>query len=108
VLAAVGLTVADMFPDRTHATPGERFALNARDVLRGIEFDLVVIVQCARCIRRGDVLDAVAWSRFDLAVERVFAAVDSQRGRAMNGKKGHSEQFVKLPHRVIDGPSSCY
>jgi hypothetical protein len=60
VLAAVGLTVADMFPDRTHATPGERFALNARDVLRGIEFDLVVIVQCARCIRRGDVLDAVA------------------------------------------------
>ncbi|QBP09197.1 hypothetical protein [Cupriavidus metallidurans] len=22
----------------------------------------------------------------------------------MNGKKGHSEQFVKLPHRVIDSP----
>lgn len=75
ILAALGMDMSDLFPRRTwpaHPHPRERF--NAQDVLGAIVGEVTVVTATVRAVRDGEVLDAHAWARFDLAVARLVAA----------------------------------
>jgi hypothetical protein len=69
VLAAVGLTFNDLFPETAfgeHAKPERRPWISA-DVLRCLAMDALVILQCANVLRSGTALSEVDQSRLTTA-----------------------------------------
>jgi hypothetical protein len=75
IVDALGLTMADLFPESTYAcAPIVGRVFNAHDVLHAVGAELVVAVATLRAWRNGDELTAEAWARFDLCVTRLVAA----------------------------------
>lgn len=69
VLAAVGLTFGDLFPEKALGDGGgpERRPWIASDVLRCLAMDALVILQCANVLRRGAALTDVDQARLATA-----------------------------------------
>lgn len=76
VLAAVGLTLGDLFPEplAPHLPP-ERRPFPALDVLRAVAFELRVAFAGAASVLAGEPLSANDVDRLHLAVERIDAAL---------------------------------
>ena len=78
ILAAIGLDVTDLFPERTtHQPRPERRPFPASDVLRAVAFEAVVVKCAAARIRIGEPLIRQDHERLGLAVERLRNAVDA-------------------------------
>jgi len=76
VLAAVNLSFSDLYPDRglgAHCQPVRR-PFNARDVLRCLAFEVLVVVQLANLLLRGDALTESDQARLLLAARRFQSA----------------------------------
>lgn len=76
VLANVGLTFADLFPDRlpAHHFPRVRQPYNAQDVLRCLSLEVLVLVQIAAQLERGNMLNAQDRERLIVAARRFQSA----------------------------------
>ena len=76
VLAALGLTYGDLFPNRPehHRIRGERRPFQASDVLRCLSFESNVILACGVAILRGN-FTGVDRERLSIAVGRFKAGV---------------------------------
>lgn len=69
VLAAVGLTFSDLFPEKPvgdHGKPERRPWISA-DVLRCLALDALIILQCANALRRGVILSDADQARLATA-----------------------------------------
>lgn len=77
VLAAVGLTFADLFPPRAldHRVKPERRPFPAADVLRAIGFESLVVAAAAVALLAGEPFSDVDRERLILAVSRIQAAM---------------------------------
>lgn len=74
IVAALGLGFEDLFPERTNAGFARREYFNARDVLAGIQPELMIVVATLRAWRNRETLSNEALARFDLAVARLARA----------------------------------
>ncbi|MGK2941289.1 MAG: DNA primase [Immundisolibacter sp.] len=76
VLAAVDLTLSDLFPEplAPHLPP-ERRPFPALDVLRAVAFELRVAFIGAATVLAGEPLSATDFDRLHLALERIDAAL---------------------------------
>jgi hypothetical protein len=77
VLAAAGLEISDLFPEREqhHGKP-ERRPFPAADVLRGVGFEALVVAAAASAMLAGEPLSAVDRERLMLAASRLQGALD--------------------------------
>ncbi|MFC6519266.1 DNA primase [Undibacterium arcticum] len=76
VLAAVDLTFSDLFPERgldAHHHPVRR-PFNARDVLRCLAYEVLVVLQIANLLLRGGALTESDHARLLLAARRFQSA----------------------------------
>lgn len=76
VLAAVGLSFSDLYPERAldaHCRPVRR-PFNPRDVLRCLSYEALVILQLANLLLRGDALTESDHARLLLAASRFQSA----------------------------------
>lgn len=82
VLAAVGLTFADVMPERLgHNLPRERRPFDAYSILQAIAYEaLVVSLAAGRIIHDGQ-LDDDTYDRLLVAVARLQVAAEVARGR---------------------------
>jgi hypothetical protein len=78
VLAAVGLTMEDLFPERQEGYGGakERRPWNAIDVLRCVAFEALIVMIAARNLAQGVALPEADIKRLQLAAARLQAAVE--------------------------------
>ncbi len=82
VLASIGLSLADLYPDDRpqHArrtAPGARW--NYRDILRVVGRELTLVQICASDMARGQVLPDIDRKRLDTAAQRIRRAVEVAR-----------------------------
>jgi hypothetical protein len=78
VLAAVGLTLSDLYPPRAlgcHCKP-ERRPFPAADVLRAISFEALLVATAAAHLSKGKPLSEVDRARLMVAHTRIRAAVE--------------------------------
>jgi hypothetical protein len=76
VLAAINLSFSDLYPDRdfgAHCQPVRR-PFNARDVLRCLAFEVLVVIQLANLLSRGGPLTESDHARLLLAARRFQSA----------------------------------
>lgn len=78
VLAAVGLTFSDLFPETRidHHGPRERPAFYAVDVLRALAHEALVVACAADAMHRGETLAAANVERLGVAMARIREGVD--------------------------------
>lgn len=75
IMAAVGLSLADLFPDRgEHHRPGERPRVPAQDVLAAIVPEVWIVYLCGSDVLNGFDLDETSHRRLALAVSRIKRA----------------------------------
>lgn len=81
VLAALGIDMADLFPERDsqHGKP-ERRPIPAADVLRCVSFEALVVALAAQNIADGKVLSDTDMARLRLASQRLQAAGSAFHG----------------------------
>jgi hypothetical protein len=81
VLAAVGMTMADLFPDggQSHS-PSRRSRIPAADILAALAHEAAVVEVGMEALLRGDHLPDADVQRLRLAVDRVATA--SLEGRS--------------------------
>lgn len=77
VLAAVGLGLADLFPEgpRAHHAPPERRPFPAFDVLKAIVFEVTIVSLFASKLLRGEAFTEDDYARIRLAADRLDEAV---------------------------------
>lgn len=77
IVAAAGLRMADLFPERTDAplAKGTRRPFPAADVLRAVGFEALVVSAAAAALATGEPLSSVDRERLLLAAERLNSAV---------------------------------
>lgn len=82
VLSAVGLTFADLMPERVldHHKPKERRPFSAADVLKIIQFETRLVYLCALDLRKGKPLTESENTRLRLAAQRLNHAVEAANG----------------------------
>lgn len=82
VLAAVGLTLEDLFPERQadHNSAKERRPFNAIDVLRCVAFEALVVSIAATNLAQGVALPEVDRKRLLVAASRLQAAMEVCNG----------------------------
>lgn len=78
VLSAVGLTFADLFPDRmnSHEYKPKHPPFNAQDVLRCVSFEALVVSIAAANIAKQNILSEQDCNRLLLASERLQSAAE--------------------------------
>jgi hypothetical protein len=78
VLAAAGLDMTDLYPDRNihHGKP-ERRPFPAADVLRAIAFEAMVVATCAVSMMAGQPFTETDRERLIVAVSRIQAGIDA-------------------------------
>lgn len=87
VLAAVGLTMSDLFPARVAGSgPAGGFApsrssIPARDLLEVISEETSVVALCARDLLARKTLTEADWARLATAAARIHRARDHAHGR---------------------------
>lgn len=81
VVSAVGLSLSDLFPERTadqaHAIKGERRPFPAADVLRCIAFEALVVLTAGVALLDGTPFTDTDRARLVQAVGRIQAALDA-------------------------------
>jgi hypothetical protein len=84
VLAAVGLTVADLFPQRLpeHAYKPSHARIPARDLLEIVSQEINVAALVAADFLAGKTITESDWQRLALAASRIGKAADYVRYRA--------------------------
>jgi len=84
VLAAVGLTMEDLFPERQDGYGGakERRPWNAIDVLRCISLEALIVAIAANNLAKGVALPEADRKRLQLAAARLQAAMEVANGDA--------------------------
>lgn len=77
VVAAVGLSLSDLFPEKIqgHSINREKNPFPALDVLRAISFELMIVSIAASSLLAGEPLNAVDRERFELALNRINEAI---------------------------------
>ena len=77
VLAAVGLDISNLFPERAihHRVGPERRPFPAADVLRAIGFEALVVAAAAVAMLAGEPFNDIDRDRLILAVSRIQAAM---------------------------------
>lgn len=78
ILAAVGLTLSDLFPEKplsVHGVKPERRPFPAADILRALAFEATVVDCAAGTIQRKGYLTDSECDRLALARERLQAAI---------------------------------
>lgn len=80
VLAAIGLDMSALFPERDipHSRR-ERRPFNAADVLRCVDFEVLVVSTAALNLAHGKTLTAADLKRLELAASRLQAAAETFR-----------------------------
>ena len=88
VLAAVGLELAALFPERLegHHYPPDRRPLPALDVLRALYGETLIIQVAAHEIRKNGALQDADLARLDQAAERIAAALTFTEGALRHGR----------------------
>ena len=76
VLAAIGLSLQDLFPERLGDFTRERAPFPAHDVLRALGHEALVVLVAASTAAKGGPLDMDSLDRLALAVRRIREAVD--------------------------------
>lgn len=84
VVAAVGLTVGDLFPERIETrhdgkASRERQPFSAMDALRALDFEATIVYLCAETLARGETLSDADRARLTLATGRISAAMEVVR-----------------------------
>lgn len=82
VLAAVGLTFSDLFPEplTRERLPRIRRPFSADEALECLTSESAVVAICAADIAQGKALDAIDQARLDLAVGRIATALEVVHG----------------------------
>lgn len=85
VVAALGLSLADLFPQdaktlHQHGTGPMRRPFDYRDALQGISHETTVARLIVSAVNRGDELDADSLDRLALAEERIASALQAAGG----------------------------
>lgn len=75
VLAAVGLTFCDLFPERLKPAKSERRPFPASDVLRCVAFEAMVVAAAAVALLAGEPFSEIDRERLILAASRIQAAL---------------------------------
>ncbi len=77
ILAAVGLEMTDLFPERAEIRkPGERRPFAASDALRCVAFECLVVAASASSLASGQPLGSVDRERLLVAAERIRGAAN--------------------------------
>ena len=76
ILAAVGLSLRDLFPERLGDFRHERDPFPARDVLKALGHETLVVLMAASTVAQGGALDSDNLDRLTLAVRRIREALD--------------------------------
>jgi hypothetical protein len=76
VLAAIGMTMRDLHPERLGDFKRERAPFPAVDVLRTLGHESLVVLISASAAAKGGPLDVDSLDRLTLAVRRIREAVD--------------------------------
>ncbi len=77
ILAAVGLSLRDLFPERLGDNyKREREPFPARDVLKALGHETLVVLVAASTVAQGGALDSDNLDRLTLAVRRIREALD--------------------------------
>ena len=72
ILAAIGLEMSDLYPDRMEqAKPGERRPFPAADALRCVAFECLVVAAAAAALAAGQPISSVDRERLMVAAERI-------------------------------------
>ena len=78
VLAAAGLEMSSLFPEReVHQGKPERRPFPAADILRAVGFEATVVLCAATAMLAGEPLSTVDRDRLTLAAARIRAALDA-------------------------------
>lgn len=82
ILAAIGLTLEDLFPERQggHSSAKERRPFHAIDVLRCIAFEALVVSIAATNLAQGQPLQEADRKRLLVAASRLQAAMEVCNG----------------------------
>ena len=75
ILAAVGLSLRDLFPERLGDFKREREPFPARDVLKALGHESLVVLMAASTVAQGGALDSDNLDRLTLAVRRIREAL---------------------------------
>lgn len=75
VVAAAGLTLSDLFPERQVRGKPERRPFPAADVLRAVAFEAIVVMVSASSLLSGEAFGPADRERLGLAVNRIQAAL---------------------------------
>lgn len=77
ILAAVGLSLRDLFPERLGDNfKREREPFPARDVLRALGHEALIVLVAASTVAQGGALDSDNLDRLTLAVRRIREALE--------------------------------
>lgn len=76
IVGAVGLSLADLFPDNGHKAPKGRYArrINPRDALAALDHEALIVSTIAGDVYRDRDISADDWNRLLTAVSRIGAA----------------------------------
>lgn len=75
VIGAVGLTVSDLFPERTHDyRPATKSSIPAREALALVDHEVIVATLIVTDILKERKADANQWQRLALCAQRIGAA----------------------------------
>jgi hypothetical protein len=81
ILGAIGLEMADLFPERTASNAPyfkpERRPFPAVDILRAIAHEACVVSVCAATILEQGILSPVDFARLQVANERLQSALEA-------------------------------
>jgi hypothetical protein len=75
VVAAAGISMSDLFPERQVRGKPERRPFPAADVLRAIAFEAIVVMASASALLSGNPFSEIDRARLGLAVNRIQAAL---------------------------------
>jgi hypothetical protein len=74
VLGAIGLEMADLFPEKVESSGPVRSPFAASDLLRIIHLETLIVNLCAEDMSRGKALSAEDRERLKLSTERISEA----------------------------------
>lgn len=81
VLAAIGLTVSDLFPERLGEMPQRRGDFTAMDALRALSFEGSVVALVASDLAEGKPISEIDARRVRQSVGRIATALEFVSGR---------------------------
>lgn len=81
VLAAIGLTVSDLFPERPGEMPQRRGDFTAMDALRALSFEGSVVALVASDLAEGKPISEIDARRVRQSVGRIATALEFVSGR---------------------------